>query len=124
MLSFRFDLTAAQLNMLMLIYAGSAHPSSIVTEDNIVTGTPYAHSHFIPVVMKLIDKGLVVHVDRRAKTGEKGPFNDGTTKGYVCTERGRMIAQVAVESAQRIIGLAGIATSRGLDTSSREEGVA
>jgi hypothetical protein len=124
MLSFRFQLTSAQLDVLLSIYAGGAHPSSKVTDDTIVAGSTFCHPHYVPIVARLQDKGLVVHVDRPVRRGETTPYNDGRTRGAVCTERGRMVAQMAVEAAQRLIGLAKVAESRGLHESSREEGVA
>ena len=124
MLSFKFQLTSAQLKVLLDIYAGGCHPSSKVTDDNTILNG-YSYSSFVAVCARLQERGLVVHVTRPAKRGESlYGMTDGMVRGHVCTQKGRMIAQMAIESAQRMLALAKIAEQRGLDVSSREEGVA
>lgn len=105
MLSFRFDLTSAQLDLLMSIYGGLHHPSVAMADHRKppIIDTP----HFIPIVQRLIAKGLVIHVSRH--DGERS-----IGIGYVVTARGREIAKLVIEQSQRILSIAQVAKDRGI----------
>ena len=77
MLSFKFQLTSAQLKVLLDIYAGGCHPSSRVTDDNTILNG-YNYGNFVSVCARLEERGLVASVHRRAKKGESAAgFTNG-----------------------------------------------
>lgn len=113
MLSFRFDLTAAQVRVLMDIYAGNWIPekkSGVKIDQRIkdyktlgvLVGS--AASHFVTIVGRLASKGLVVHTD--GKRCED--------RGFICTEKGKTIARMIAEDAARIVDALAWAEKRGV----------
>jgi hypothetical protein len=107
MLSFRFDLTAGQTRVLMSIYSGDWQPLNDRKRNHaewIKEGQRLSHSHFVPIVDRLIDKGLVYHVSGR----EIG------SNGFYCTEKGKTIARMILEDAEKIIASAQLAKKRGV----------
>ncbi len=104
MLSFRFDLTSGQVRVLMQVYSGGWAPKVCMGHSSNAERTGLdSESHFVPIVSRLIEKKLVIHV------GEHG---SQMSYGYHCTERGKMICRLIVEDAQRIINASALATKR------------
>lgn len=96
MLSFKFQLTPAQTKLLLLIAFNVRHqydpPMGVF---GAVTTAPddHANSHFVPVVKKLEEKGLV-------------SWSPDLEPAHVATEHGTAIAELILRDAQDIVNLA------------------
>src|SRR5689334_24332497 len=112
MLSFRFDLTSNQINVLLSIYSGfydcelTGKDVRQLSDEQHKVDTRRA-SHFITGAHALVAKGLVIHFDLRG---------DGNINhvGWRVTERGRQIALLILEDAIRIQKLCELAQKRGV----------
>ena len=86
MLSFRFELTPRQCEMLLAFYAG--HYRRIDKCGPLCL--EFDSSYFVPVGKKLIDKGLVTHDNSREPT-------------WMITDRGVSIAETILDDARRMV---------------------
>lgn len=112
MLSFRFDLTSRQIDSLLQIYSGSNNRPD--NEGNILFDYP-GHMTTCDALRR---KGLVKHVNDLTDV-EKRKFLETREKiesrsPYIVTERGRQIALLILEDAEKILKLGALAKKRGV----------
>jgi hypothetical protein len=85
MLAFRFQLTPAQVDFLLVVYSGKYRRM-----DRSVSLLPeYPHSHFVSIAIKLGEKGLLTHDNSRNPT-------------YLITPQGKAVAEMIIADAKRI----------------------
>lgn len=99
MLSFRFDLTAAQVRMLLAIYAGEWLPG-VRHLNNGMTSTEFGIG--VAVRARLEAKGLTKRLINKTEHAV----------GFEVTPRGRAICETIVEDAERIVAMAAKARKR------------
>ena len=88
MLGFRFQLTPAQVDFLLVLYSGKYERM-----DRSVSLLPdYPHSHFVPIAIKLREKGLLTHDRNRNPT-------------YLITPQGKAVAEMIIRDAKRIAAI-------------------
>lgn len=92
MLSFRFELTAAQVRMLLAIYAGDWLPNAKHLRAG-MSSTEFGIG--AAVRARLEEKGLTKRIVEKAE--------HGSAVGFEITQRGRVFCETIVEDAERII---------------------
>lgn len=85
MLAFKFDMTPAQVDFLLIVFSGRYKQL-----DKSPHFLPDCNSpHFVGIAGKLINRGLLTHDNSRNPT-------------YLITDNGRAVAQMIVDDARRI----------------------
>ena len=85
MLAYKFQLTPAQVDMLLCFYFGDYR--TIDKSDSLMLD--FNNSHFVPIGAKLMEKGLVTHDNTRNPT-------------WLITSQGKSIAELIVAEAKKI----------------------